>query len=135
MKREECRVLTLKQPWAHATIYGRPPKDIENRSWAPRDGFRGRVYIHAGSKDDPGATDAEWSIGNAYYEHLHGAVIGYVTLTGVATMHPSPWARRAPGMWHWIWSCPVPLVNPIFHRGRQGLLIPSRELAAKLGLT
>lgn len=39
------RCLSIRQPWAHAILYG--GKNIENRSW--RTPFTGRVAIHAGS--------------------------------------------------------------------------------------
>jgi ASCH domain len=46
---DEARLLTIRQPWAWAIIYG--GKDVENRSWLTK--HRGPLLIHAGSAFDP----------------------------------------------------------------------------------
>lgn len=38
------RVLTVREPWASAIVYG--PKAVENRTWATS--YRGLLAIHAG---------------------------------------------------------------------------------------
>ena len=43
------KALTVRQPWAWATIYG--GKDVENRRW--RTAYRGPLLIHAGKNADP----------------------------------------------------------------------------------
>jgi hypothetical protein len=43
------RVVTIRQPWAWAIVYG--GKDVENRRW--RTSYRGPLLIHAGQNADP----------------------------------------------------------------------------------
>jgi hypothetical protein len=43
------KALTVRQPWAWATIYA--GKDVENRRW--RTTYRGPLLIHAGKNADP----------------------------------------------------------------------------------
>ena len=42
-------MLTIRQPWAWAIIYG--GKDVENRSWLTK--HRGPLLVHAGSAFEP----------------------------------------------------------------------------------
>jgi hypothetical protein len=46
--RSTVKALTIRQPWAWATIYG--GKDVENRRW--RTAYRGPLLIHAGKNAD-----------------------------------------------------------------------------------
>lgn len=125
------RALTIHQPWAHAIIYGQPAKDVENRTWPT--GYRGRLYVHASMTDDDAAPGSAWAAGNAWHQHAHGAIIGYVTLDEV-TLGPqailaSPWAEA--GKWHWHLSDPVALSRPLPIRGRLSLWrLPDWALAA-----
>lgn len=116
--------LTITQPWAHAIIFGRPPKDVENRTWGTS--YRGRLYIHAGRSDDAAAPGSAWACGDAWHEHAHGAIIGYVTLKDCL--------RRADGVpqpasawfdedatWHWLLADPVALRRPLSCAGKLAL--------------
>lgn len=63
--------LAVRQPWAWAIIHGVPPKDIENRFWAPqRSGwrFRGRVAILASQ----GMTQDEYAQGRETIDQILG---------------------------------------------------------------
>ena len=40
------KALTIRQPWASLIMSGQ--KDVENRSWLPPKGYRGKVLVHAG---------------------------------------------------------------------------------------
>eukprot|EP00210_Caulerpa_lentillifera_P006732 g6434.t1 len=44
---EECRVLSMHQPWASLLVHG--IKRIENRNW--RTNYRGKLWIHATSRN------------------------------------------------------------------------------------
>lgn len=128
------KALTLRQPWAWATIYG--GKDVENRRWRTR--HRGPLLIHAGMDADPDGPAAvlktiadpdvfahprsAWDAG--------GLVIGLVFLADILTDSPSQWA--VPGWHHWVFEFPSPIDPPIPQRGRQGLWTPSPAVVQAL---
>ena len=123
------RVLSCKQPWAHAIIHGTPPKDVENRSFPTP--YRGQLYIHASMADDDKAPGPAWAAGNAWHEHAHGAIIGHVQLVDCkqGLMVSSPWAEE--GAWHWQLANPVALKRPLPIRGRLNVWrLPEWAMAA-----
>jgi hypothetical protein len=95
--------ITIRPPWPALIIAGR--KRIECRTWATR--HRGRLWIHAGVRDDPEADPALF-----IRPVIRGAVIGYVTLTGITGTE---------GDWRWHLADPVALARPVSCRGRLGL--------------
>jgi hypothetical protein len=137
------RVLTVRQPWAWAIVYG--GKDVENRIRNVAGAYRGPIAIHAGLSYD---NEASWSAG---WESLHaaitaegsppwdapwvggGAIIGVVDLVAVhdpldplfsttvaaAATRCSPWAE--PNAFHLVLANPRPLLDPIPFRGALGL--------------
>jgi hypothetical protein len=113
-------VLTIRQPWASAIIYG--GKDVENRGWTTS--YRGRLYIHAGMQLDP------VDVLPADVPLLRGAIIGYVLLVNIVSDSDSWWAEQ--GKYHWLLADPVVLRTPVSARGRLGLWSPDETTAAML---
>jgi hypothetical protein len=121
------KALTLRQPWAWATIYG--GKDVENRRW--KTGHRGPLLIHAAANADPdGSAFVLKTIEDPYVFgrppiawQARGAIIGLVFLADILTDAPSEWAL--PGWSHWVLEFPSTIDPPIPQRGRPGLWIPS----------
>lgn len=116
-----ARILTIRQPWASAIIY--VGKDVENRSWTTP--YRGRLYIHAGMRPDPG------EVLPASVPVVRGAIIGHVELVDIVTSSSSRWAE--PGQYHWLLAQPVALASPVPAKGRLGLWRPDENLARLLG--
>lgn len=98
------KVLSVQQPWASAICSG--VKDIENRTWQPKEA-PGRILIHAGAKKVPKDFDATnlWpemistmanlkqsGIIPEYEDMPLSAIIGYVDVVGFDTENDSPWA-------------------------------------------
>ncbi len=139
------RVLTVKQPWAHAIIHG--GKTVENRSRNLAGAYRGPVAIHAGLQRD----DLGWVVSGAYaltrtmgrgHPEALGAIIGVVDLvdvhkglaptddrmTSVDSCYRagqpfgacSPWAE--PDAWHLELANPRALDQPVPWRGALGLV-------------
>ena len=87
------KVLSIKQPWASLICSG--IKDVENRTWKPKE-MPGRILIHAGSTKvssnffDNNREEYESYITNEiFYGNLPqldtlptGAIIGFVTVSG-----------------------------------------------------
>lgn len=112
------KALSIRQPWAWLIINGY--KDIENRNWPTN--FRGRVYVHAGKKMDPGwFTDLlqEVTAQNIQLpdEYPLGAIVGEVDIIGCVTQSTSPWFR---GPYGFLLRNPEAYENPIPYRGRLG---------------
>jgi hypothetical protein len=96
-------VLTCKQPWAWAIIHG--GKNVENRTWKPRNPCR--ILIHAGRGLDPAGVLFLGMNGiRPPQVFASGVVIGAVDYTGWSTDSESVWA--VPGMYHWALENPVP---------------------------
>ncbi|MEV8338507.1 hypothetical protein [Leucobacter sp. NPDC077196] len=133
----EMRILTVRQPWAWAIIYG--GKDVENRVRNVAGDYRGPVAIHAGAEYDREA-DAHPEIRSmarardaaSLREHLiaHGEkayrrIIGVADFTGVHLDRGqeselcSEWAETE--VHHLVLENPRPLAEPIPYRGALGL--------------
>ncbi len=120
----DLQVLTIKQPWADAIVFG--SKWCENRIWSTN--YRGPLYIHAGAAwdgDEPSPGPGETS-----------AILGWVDLVDVvdlevtertdvrrlAQKHGLPTDRKA--MWHlngpygWIFARRAVLAKPIPCKGQ-----------------
>jgi len=111
------KCLSIRQPWpwliCHPEVLRAcqlPAKTIENREWAP--GYRGLLYIHAGSAVDAGLFDPrsgkleswywerKWGLaGKALYaampkhrdDYPRRAIVGCAQLTDVLGASPDPW--------------------------------------------
>jgi hypothetical protein len=128
------KALTVRQPWAWATIYG--GKDVENRGW--RTTYRGPLLIHAGKDTDPaGSARLLWTMADpevfgqprAAWE-ARGAIIGLVFLADILTDSPSRWA--VPGRYHWMLEFPSPIDPAVPYRGRQRLWTPPMAVVQAL---
>jgi len=71
---DEIPVLTIRQPWCWAIVYGQKP--VENRSWNMR--YRGPLYLHAGARSrwDPDGA-ASPLVQAAWRKYLHDSVPGW----------------------------------------------------------
>ena len=126
------RILTVRQPWAHAILHG--GKDVENRTRNVAGSYRGPVAIHAGLQRD----DRGWVEFRAYaltrtmhfgHPDALGAIIGMVDLVDVhhetsdrcgdSVGFCSDWAER--GVHHLVLANPRPLEQPIPYKGMLGL--------------
>lgn len=121
------KIISVKQPWASLIVNGL--KDIENRDW--RTHHRGPVLIHASSRQDPEATDAELRrrFGVGIPKHLpKGGVIGIVDIVDCVDDHHSKWFV---GKYGFVLRKPRRLK---FQRwpGQLGVREAPRELLAKL---
>ena len=145
------RILTVRQPWAHAIVHG--GKDVENRVRNVAGAYRGPVAIHAAQAwDDQASWNAAMStLAEAMEEHadgwddVRGAIIGVVDLVGAHVVQQShagtnvcfdsttptgeicsPWANAydefpAHRGYHLVLANPRPLDEPIPYRGALGL--------------
>lgn len=121
------RILTVRQPWAHAIIHR--GKDVENRVRNIAGSYLGPVAIHAGQTLDlVNPSDrmlAEYAMLPAEGRET-GAILGVVDLVDVHEQtHEgrdcacSGWAET--GAWHLCLRNPRPLAQPIPYRGALGL--------------
>lgn len=127
------RILTVRQPWAHAITH--LGKDVENRSQDIAGTYRGPVAIHA-AKSKLASFDAVhaalWPFDRS--KHVLGAIIGVVDLVDVHDRcwtgyedrngqtheeYCSPWAE--PDVHHLVLANPRPLAEPIPFKGALGL--------------
>lgn len=133
------RILTVRQPWAHAIIHF--GKDVENRPMNIAGEFRGLVAIHAARLWDDdwrrrasAPALASGVIGAAFPDVDFGAIIGVVELTGAHRAfgdNPggfnlcgyngqcSKWAE--PTGWHLTFARPRALDVPIPYKGALGM--------------
>jgi len=112
------KALSIRQPWAWLIVNGY--KDIENRTWSTD--FRGRVYVHAGRRIEPGdfpeQRDYIRESGLILPEEPPlGAIVGEVTITDCVDTSYSPWFC---GPYGFLLSSPVAYKDPIPYRGQLG---------------
>jgi len=146
----EMRILTVRQPWSEAIIFG--GKDVENRVTNVAGSFRGTVAIHSAKRP---ATPAEWRAFEIRYpsamsqmmdtvpwsQEEFGVIIGVVDLVDVhdptdmlfghSPDHPttcSLWAE--PAAFHLVLENPRPLAEPIPFKGALGLRRMDEETTA-----
>lgn len=138
------RVLTVRQPWAHAIIHF--GKDVENRVRNVAGGYRGLVAIHAAKAVDDDAPKWLWGDFHDSEQEVFGSIIGVVDLVDVHVVSLthydgmnvcfddktpvggtcSSWAHAydefpAYHGHHLVLSNPRPLVEPIPFKGALGL--------------
>ena len=108
------KVLTIRNPWAYAIFH--LGKDVENRSWYPRE-YRGPLLIHAGANRaaDPHEMLCENLRRPPSNEELkknfvYAAVIGIVELKDCIRDSKSDWADK--DAWHWILRRPHLFKHP-----------------------
>lgn len=108
-----AKVLSVKQPWAHAIVSG--IKDIENRP--RRTNVRGTVLIHASQSlhMNYGVFSYEQSnqikLMPKFSELNKSAIIGTVDIIDCVNDHPSIWAD--PNSWNYVLANPVLFEAPI----------------------
>ena len=140
------KALSIKQPWAWLICAGY--KDVENRTWyihmppllnypaTPR-----RIYVHAGKEFDydswcdmisglvPGAGQCQLTLKERFQagngDHLLGAIIGEVDITGCVDESDSPWFV---GPYGFTLDNAVLYAKPIPCKGRLGFFQPDIEV-------
>lgn len=143
------RILTVRQPWAHAIIHG--GKDVENRVRNLAGDYRGPVAIHAAlQRDDRGWVEfGGYALTNTMDRgrpDTLGAIIGVVDLVGVhralgdnpgeinqcGAFSPrcTPWAE--PHAWHLELTNPRSIAEPIPYKGALGLRRLDDETIARI---
>lgn len=140
--------LTVRPPWSHWLARG--IKNIENRAWAPPDGWRGMLVIHAGKTLD---LDGFWfgaRLGHPVVEDEvnRGEYLAVADLVDVhragADCRPTciPWGQ--PDCFHWVLRlCPPPChgrrarppqaVHPARRRPRAGTHSPEAQRGPRQG--
>jgi hypothetical protein len=121
------RILTIKQPWAHAIIFG--GKDVENRTWSTA--YRGPVAIHAGMSYDEAGRDVVVEAPPATLID-RGVIIGVTHLVDVVRDSPSAWAEQGEDVFHWVLANPMPLRVPIAFKGALGLTRITPEMETSI---
>ena len=147
------RVLTVRQPWAEAIIFG--GKNVENRPRNIAGDYRGPVAIHTGlykpkpeewrsfERDHPDAM-ARMMNTVPWAQEEFGVIIGVVDLVHVHTADDaeqtknlrglwptcSPWAERSG--WHLALINPRPLAQPIPFKGALGLRKLDDDMIARI---
>jgi len=129
------KAITIRQPWAHAVIYG--GKTIENRSWPTK--YRGPVAIHAGLALEDGVffdfvkrrgLESSLPFGRDATRDLpRGAVVGLVDIVDCVTTDPSAWFE---GPFGFILANPRPL-RPIPCRGAMQLFDLPQNVIDEIG--
>lgn len=126
---DQARVLTIRQPWAWAIVFG--GKEIENRSWPTK--HRGPLLIHAGMAFEACGYEVVRQLATRppppASELAHGAIIGAVDLVDCVRDSTSTWASS--GGWHWCLSNPQPLAQPVRCPGKLGLWRPPQGLVVR----
>jgi hypothetical protein len=131
----DIRALTIKQPWAFLIAAG--IKDVENRTWAPRQ-FPGALLIHAGAGFDRMAllrpevrteleaqSWPEWPLPAGAVIAVAGTVKAHRDSIGG---HCDPWGED--DCWHWELSNVRLLPEPVPAKGRLGLWRPDEDVLA-----
>jgi hypothetical protein len=94
------KVLTVRQPWASATIAG--CKDVDNRTWRFPLSLGSTIAIHAGLRTDPVQLPAPCDLPA---ELPHGCIIGLVDVVDcfepVDQVGANPWAEQGLGIGCW----------------------------------
>lgn len=135
--------LTLRQPWAHATLHGKNP---ENRRW--RTHVRETIALHAGAESgvDPFAS-ADPLVAQILRRTVdpltgeltlvYGAVLALADIVDVHVEDGRgccrPWGE--PGVYHWKWANVRPLVTPVPVAGHQRLWTLPGDVAERVAST
>jgi hypothetical protein len=127
--------LTLRQPWAHAILYG--GKTIENRTWPTQ--VRGTIALHAGRSMEPSDVEAffkfieERSLSGPWLSREsaellpRGAIVGLVDIVDCVRTSTSPWFE---GPFGFVLGNPRG-IPPIPFRGAQKFFdLPSEILSS-----
>lgn len=142
------RILTVRQPWAHAIVH--EGKDVENRVRNIAGDYRGPVAIHAGLKRfDPRSEEGSLVAEITGYRPLmymptqYGHIIGVVDLVEVHFTDAcrdiaedgtysacSLWALDP--YWHIELANPRPIAEPIQYKGALGLRTLDAETVARI---
>lgn len=114
------KCLSVQQPWAYLICSG--IKDVENRSWRPKQA-PGRILIHAGAKLDRYAQgEAEDIVGHELPPLTSSAIIGYVDVYGFIQNSDNKWADVGHvAEWKWLLRNAKLFKQPIPAKGRLGL--------------
>ncbi|GAA4762464.1 ASCH domain-containing protein [Microbacterium gilvum] len=141
------RIITVRQPWAHAIVHG--GKDVENRARNIAGNYRGPVAIHAAlQRDDRGWVEfGAYALTNTMHHgqpEALGAIIGVVDLVDVhrplwddSCGEPgegvcSPWAETTGWPYHLVLANPRPLAEPLPFKGALGLRTLDAETTARV---
>ncbi len=125
------KVLTIRQPWAHAIL--NLGKNVENRVWRTR--YRGPLLIHAAARHEPHSREmlSEYMSRPPSAQSLNdlplGCIVGIADVIDCVTNSKSRWANK--GTWHWLLRN-ARSVKPVKCAGRLGLWTPSRATMKKL---
>lgn len=119
------KVLTIKQPYASAVVYGY--KEFEFRSW--KTNYRGKILIHAGmTKDNDSITKFE----KYHLDYNFGMIIGEVDLLDCILVDEVldkslrkkdgiVYEHNHIGKYAWKFSNPIIYSHPIKIKGKLGL--------------
>jgi hypothetical protein len=129
----ERSALSVRQPWAELLISGR--KSMEIRTWAPD--YRGRLWLHAGSKMDP-RLERQFGLEGAY----KGGFIGSIQLAAVVPLTSDRWTQwrqhhldtgqYRDDMLAWIMESPRRFHTPVPGSGRLGIFKVSDDIFQQL---
>lgn len=122
------KVLSLRQPWAHAMVLRR--KRIETRSW--RTHYRGPLAIHAARNFTAEEQQFARRIGLEPKELVRGAIVcvvdlveclpvGDLRLAQMLTDDERLLGNYGPGRWGWVTSNPRQLREPLSAGGALSL--------------
>jgi hypothetical protein len=131
------RVLTVRQPWAHAIAH--LGKDVENRTWSTK--YRGPIAIHAGRRlDRLGLAMVEEITRESLPQKFEGGSV--VAVADLIDVHSptdcwydlgggcSPWAES--GALHWSLANVRPLAEPFGLLGSLGLRVLPADFEAEI---
>jgi hypothetical protein len=132
------RVLTVRQPWAHAIAH--LGKDVENRTWSTRH-VGEQLAIHAGRTVDLAAIPSVTDLSGARVKlpMYGGGVVAVVDLVEVHSSddcwqrgvgHCSPWGES--GAFHWVLADVRPLAEPFELQGALGLRVLPADFEAEI---
>jgi hypothetical protein len=107
------KALSLQQPWAWAIIHA--GKDIENRTWIKH--FRGTFAVHASGTLMRHAEFPRGALRPEPEDLVTSAIIGFVDLVDVVTVHRSRWFAGPIGF---VLANPRPLRAAVPCKGKLG---------------